>query len=107
MVAQVAGGEQLWQLTVENSPVGTTLVAPDGRLLSANQALCDMLGYTEREIQTLTFQQITHPDDLAEDLALVEETLAGLRSLYRLRKRYLDHNDRKRIEKKSAAIVED
>jgi two-component system phosphate regulon sensor histidine kinase PhoR len=86
---QVAGGEQLWQLTVEHSPVGTTLVAPDGRLLSANQALCDMLGYTEREIQTLTFQQITHPDDLAEDLALLEETLAGLRSSYRLRKRYL------------------
>ena len=90
MTVQVtAGGEQLWQLTVEHSPVGTTLVAPDGRLLSANQALCDMLGYTEREIRTLTFQQITHPDDLAEDLALVEESLAGLRSSYRLRKRYL------------------
>ncbi|MDX6371365.1 MAG: two-component system, OmpR family, phosphate regulon sensor histidine kinase PhoR [Nocardioidaceae bacterium] len=89
MTVQVAGGEQLWELTVEHSPVGTTLVAPDGRLLSANQALCDMLGYTEREIVTLTFQQITHPDDLAEDLALLEETLAGLRSSYRLRKRYL------------------
>ncbi len=69
--------------------MGTTLVAPDGRLLSANQALCDMLGYSEREIRALTFQQITHPDDLAEDLALVEETLAGVRSSYRLRKRYL------------------
>jgi two-component system, OmpR family, phosphate regulon sensor histidine kinase PhoR len=89
VTVQVAGGEQLWQLTVEHSPVGTTLVAPDGRLLSANQALCDMLGYTEPQIRALTFQQITHPDDLAEDLALVDETLAGLRSSYRLRKRYL------------------
>jgi two-component system phosphate regulon sensor histidine kinase PhoR len=86
---QVSGGEQLWQLTVKHSPVGTTLVAPDGRFLSANQALCDMLGYTEDEIRARTFQQITHPDDLAEDLALVEETLAGRRSSYRLRKRYL------------------
>ena len=77
MTVEVAGGEQLWQLTVEHSPVGTTLVAPDGRLLSANQALCDMLGYTEREIQTLTFQQITHPDDLAQDLALVERDPGG------------------------------
>ena len=33
VTVQVAGGEQLWQLTVEHSPVGTTLVAPDGRLL--------------------------------------------------------------------------
>ncbi len=85
----IVGGEQLWRLTVEHSPVGTTLVDPDGRLLSANQALCDMLGYTEPEIQALTFQQITHPDDLAEDLALLQETLAGRRSSYRLRKRYL------------------
>jgi PAS domain S-box-containing protein len=89
VTTQVAGGEQLWQLTVEHSPVGTTLVAPDGRLLSANQALCDMLGYSEAEMRALTFQQITHPDDLAEDLALLEATLAGHRSSYRLRKRYL------------------
>jgi PAS domain S-box-containing protein len=86
---RLADGEVLWQLTVEHSPVGTTLVAPDGRLLSANRALCDMLGYSEDEIRELTFQQITHPDDLARDLALVEETLAGLRSSYRMRKRYL------------------
>ena len=46
-----------------------------------------MLGYSEREIRALTFEQIIHPDDLAEDLALVEETLARVRSSYRLRKR--------------------
>jgi two-component system, OmpR family, phosphate regulon sensor histidine kinase PhoR len=86
---QLASGELLWQLTVEHSPVGTTLVAPDGRLLSANRALCEMIGYSEDQIRELTFQEITHPDDLAGDLALVEETLAGLRSSYRLRKRYL------------------
>ena len=86
---RLADGELMWQLTVEHSPVGTTLVAPDGRLLSANRALCDMLGFTEDQIRELTFQQITHPDDLARDLALLEETLAGRRSSYRLRKRYL------------------
>lgn len=86
---RLAEGELLWQLTVEHSPVGTTLVAPDGRLLSANRALCDMLGYTEEQIRELTFQQITHPDDLAGDLALGKETLDGRRSSFRLRKRYL------------------
>ena len=86
---RLADSELMWKLTVEHSPVGTTLVAPDGRLLSANRALCDMLGFTEDEIRELTFQQITHPDDLAGDLALLEETLGGRRSSYRLRKRYL------------------
>ena len=88
MTAQLSDGELLWKLTIEHSPVGTTLVAPDGRLLSANRALCDMLGFTEDQIRELTFQQITHPDDLAHDLALLEETLAGRRSSYPLRKRY-------------------
>jgi hypothetical protein len=84
----VSDGEQLWQLTLEHSPVGMTLVAPDGRLLSANRALCQMLGYTEEQIRALSFQEITHPDDLAEDLVLLDATLAGERSSYRLRKRY-------------------
>ena len=84
----VPDSEQLWRLTLENSPVGMTLVAPDGRLLAVNKALCDMLGYTADELRTKSFQEITHPDDLAADLELLEETLAGERSSYRLVKRY-------------------
>jgi PAS domain S-box-containing protein len=89
MSVELVAGELLWQLTVEHSPVGTALVAPDGRLLSANRALCDMLGHSEAEMRALTFQQITHPDDLAPDLAMVRETLEGRRTSFRMRKRYL------------------
>jgi two-component system phosphate regulon sensor histidine kinase PhoR len=94
VVAQVSDTEQLWRLTVEHSPVGMTLVAPGGELLAANHALCEMLGRTEAELQALTFQEITHTEDLAADLALLEETLAGRRSSYRLRKRYLHADGR-------------
>jgi PAS domain S-box-containing protein len=89
MPVELVAGELLWQLTVEHSPVGTALVAPDGRMLSANRALCDMLGYSEAEMRELSFQQITHADDLAADLALVQESLDGLRTSFRMRKRYL------------------
>jgi two-component system, OmpR family, phosphate regulon sensor histidine kinase PhoR len=94
MSVELDAGELLWQLTVENSPVGTALVAPDGRLLSANRALCDMLGYSEAEMRALSFQQITHPDDLAPDLAMVKETLEGRRTSFRMRKRYLHADGR-------------
>jgi diguanylate cyclase (GGDEF)-like protein/PAS domain S-box-containing protein len=43
--------------------VGIALVSPGGAWLSVNEALCKMLGYTREELQRLTFQQITHPDD--------------------------------------------
>ena len=88
-MGEVTTSEQLWRLTVERSPVGMTLVSPDGRLLSANRALCQMLGYSEQELRQLSFQQITHPEDLAADVTLYEETLAGVRSSYRMVKRYL------------------
>lgn len=80
---------ELWRLTVENSPVGMTLVGLDGRLLMANRALSEMLGYSSEELSSLGFQELTHADDLDADLALFEKTLTGELDSYRIRKRYL------------------
>ncbi len=81
--------EQLWQLTLQSPSVGMSLVAPDGQLLVVNQALCDMLGYDADTLVSLAFYEITHPDDLDDDLQQFEETLSGQRSSYRLLKRFL------------------
>lgn len=79
----------LWNLTLQHSPIGMALVAPNGRLLKVNPAMADMLGFAVEDLTKRGFQEITHPDDLAEDLALVTQTLAGEIDSYRLRKRYL------------------
>ena len=81
--------ERLLRLTMQHSPVGMCLVALDGGFITANTAICDMLGYTEAELRALDFAQITHPDDLEEDLRHVEDVLAGRVTTYRMRKRYL------------------
>lgn len=81
--------DDLWRLTVEHSPVGMALVSPGGDFLTANVALCDMLGYDADTMATLTFQAITHPEDLASDLRLVEQALAGTIGSYRITKRYI------------------
>ena len=81
--------DRLLRLTMHHSPVGMTLVALDGGFITANAAFCDMLGYTEDELQSLGFAQITHPDDLDEDLGHVQDVLAGRINSYRMRKRYL------------------
>ncbi|TXH05992.1 MAG: EAL domain-containing protein [Nevskiaceae bacterium] len=79
-----------FELTFENAPIGMAIVSLEGRWLVVNQALCAMLGYDERELRTKTFQDITHPDDLQEDLKYVRELLDGRRDRYRLEKRYFD-----------------
>ena len=47
-----------------------------GRWLRVNQKLCEITGYSEEELLRLTFQDVTHPDDLVEDLELIRKMLA-------------------------------
>jgi PAS domain S-box-containing protein len=76
----------------EDAPIGMALVAPDGRWLRVNQSLCDIVGYDADTLAGLTFQDVTHPDDLQTDLALMREILAGARRTYQMEKRYF-HRD--------------
>ena len=64
------------------------LVAPNGAWLRVNHSVCDLTGYTEAELLQLTFQDITHPDDLDLDLSYVRKMLAGEIDTYQMQKRY-------------------
>lgn len=72
----------------DHAPIGMAIVAPDGTWSSANNALEQILGYTEEEMLSLNFQSITHPEDLEADLNLVQKTLAGEIDSYTIEKRY-------------------
>lgn len=72
-----------------DAAIGIALVATTGRWLQVNRALCDIVGYTEQELLVTNFQAITHPDDLATDLAYVTQLLAGEISTYHMEKRYI------------------
>ncbi|QFU15113.1 sensor domain-containing protein [Microvirga thermotolerans] len=73
----------------ETSGVGMALVSPEGRFLQVNRAYCAMMGYTAEELARLSFQDITHPDDLAADLRAVSAMIAGERSAHTAEKRYI------------------
>ncbi len=75
--------------TFENAAVGVAHVRLDGQWLEVNQTLCDILGYSREELQTKTFQDITHPDDLNADLAYVRRLMAGELQNYGMDKRYI------------------
>ncbi len=84
----LAESEQRLRLTIENSPIGFALVGLDGAWLQINDALARIVGYSREQLMTSTFQDITHPDDLDADLALLADLRDGTRDSYRLEKRY-------------------
>jgi diguanylate cyclase (GGDEF)-like protein/PAS domain S-box-containing protein len=84
----LAESEQRLRVTIDNSPIGFALVGLDGSWLQVNQAMAHMVGYSPADLMQLTFQDITHPDDLAGDLALLAELNEGTRLSYQMDKRY-------------------
>lgn len=82
------GAEATFEAVFENAPIGIALVGLDGSFLRANEALCGITGYPEHELTKLTFQDITHPDDLDSDLNEATRLLHGEIPSYHMDKRY-------------------
>jgi PAS domain S-box-containing protein len=75
--------------TIERAAVGIAHVAPSGRWLFVNRTLCEITGFSREELLRTDFQHITHPADLARDLAFVRRLLAGEIDSYAIDKRYI------------------
>ena len=80
--------EERFRGTFEQAAVGMAHVGTDGRWLRVNRKLCDIVGYEKAEMLGLTFQDITHPDDLEAHLEYVRQLLAGEIGTYSMEKRY-------------------
>lgn len=80
--------EEQFRQTFDFAPNGMALVSADGKWLRVNTSLCDLVGYTAEELLRISFQDITHPDDLHEDMAYVTQMLIGERNSYTMEKRY-------------------
>jgi PAS domain S-box-containing protein len=85
----LADSEGRFRATFENAAVGVAMVAPDGSILRANNSFARMLGYSIEELMVRTFQDITHPDDLASNLSIRNKTLNGETDGYCIEKRYV------------------
>ena len=73
---QLRESEERFRLAIDEAPIGMALVALDGRFVRVNQALCEIVGYSADELTELTFQAITHPDDLNADLGAKRPALS-------------------------------
>ena len=86
--------EAMNRAAMDKAPIGKALVRKDGRFLKVNPALCQLLGYTESELLVRDFQLLTHPDDLALDLANLRDLLDSKINSYQIETRYFHRDGR-------------
>jgi PAS domain S-box-containing protein len=83
--------EDKFKYLFDYSIIGKSITYPDGTI-EVNQAFADMLGYSKKEMLARKWDEITHPEDVAESRRWVASMLAGERNSSRFTKRYL-HRD--------------
>jgi PAS domain S-box-containing protein len=81
--------EDRFRSTFEQAAVGLAHVSPDGRWLRVNQKFSQIVGYSTTELLQLNVQDITHPDDVAEEAAEIEKILAGTSDHFSIEKRLI------------------
>jgi PAS domain S-box-containing protein len=81
--------EERFRRIFEMAPLGAAVQELDFRFSRVNEALCRMLGYSSDELLTLSFPQVTHPDDVDENRAQAARLLRGELDQYVTEKRYL------------------
>jgi PAS domain S-box-containing protein len=84
--------EQRFRGTFENAAVGIAHTHPTGRFLRVNERFCAIMGYQREDLLQMSFQDITHPDDLPASRDSLAALLQGESPSFGLEKRYL-HKD--------------
>lgn len=74
----------------QNAPIGMAVADVHScRLTQVNPAWCHLTGYTAAEAAHLTLEDISHPDDLLQDIQQLEQAIDSGRDTYYMEKRYL------------------
>jgi PAS domain S-box-containing protein len=81
--------EQRFRAIFDYAMVGMATTSPAKGWLSVNPALCRILGYDGEVLIQKSWVELTHPDDVAADVAKFDAVLRGESDGYSLEKRFI------------------
>ena len=86
--------EERFRRYFELGLIGMAMTSPTKGILEVNDELCRILGYERSELLQMTWADMTHPDDLAADVAQFNRVMAGEIEGYSLDKRWIRKDGR-------------
>ena len=81
--------EERFRSIFEAAPVGIGLVDLEGHTVQTNRIVQEMLGYSDEEFASVTFDSFTHPDDVVRNRELFDEMARGERDFFQMEKRFI------------------
>lgn len=104
---RISQREDFFRAIFERAGIGMAITDIKGNYLRSNWMLEKFLGYTEKEMQSLTLHSITQPEELATEKPLLEELVKGIQDTYQLEKRYLRKDGQEVWGRLTASLVTD
>ncbi|MFC1855577.1 PAS domain S-box protein [Thermodesulfobacteriota bacterium] len=80
--------EEKFRLIYDTSPLGIVITDKNGKFITSNKTIRNMLGYTEEELTNMPFAKISHPGEIEKNLEYFKEMVEGKRDSYKMEKRY-------------------
>lgn len=91
--AALRQSEEQFRTIFDNAPIAISLArVTDFHLERVNKAYRELFGYSEEDLKTLTALDITYPEDVNQDVELVEQMKRDERSSFQMEKRFIKKN---------------
>ena len=105
--------EELWESQsrylnlYEHTTVGIVLADHEGRIIQANQAFQELIGYSEAELKKMSYFDISHPDDLEISRSRRNELLTNPSKSNTLEKRFVRKDGQVIWTTRTASVISD
>ncbi|MCD4744000.1 MAG: cache domain-containing protein, partial [Desulfobacteraceae bacterium] len=99
--------EEKFRSMYESTQTGIAIVSLDFKIKQANNAYCNMLGYSENELIGKTLKEITYPDDLPKNIEKQEKLGKGELGSFQMEKRFIHKTGKTVYGILSATLIRD
>jgi PAS domain S-box-containing protein len=99
--------EDRFRRIFEHSPIGIAIIAPSNSVLDANNAFCDMLGYTSEELVGRDLREFIRPEKKNKGEKAMQDALAGKIPVYHIETQYQRKNRKSLWVETTATTIRD
>lgn len=85
---EMRSSEERFRSAFSNAPIGIGLMSTEGNWLQANESLCKIFGFTEKEILSQSLNEVVHPEDFVRFVTNVGFVIQGKKKTFQSELRY-------------------